>query len=592
MHRDFSKTYKFTGCMMLKAIAKKALNKRRKNKPIVNIDGVFQTSDMLAINGWLVITADTNPEELLQHLDTNVVICTYSRKDVEQAIEVQPGYHCYGFVAAFSLTTNAPEQIEIAGTKITLAEQNQIASIEGLATYLTEVEQQKVASMTSQANVKTSNFFFTLDEAFTVGSNKVFIRGWSNDPLNQISKLFISDGKSTSDNLYPNLARFNRPDLTQVPQAKGADIETIGFFGCIDIEGYSKSQIKIYLTDIEGKSQTFSNIKSINASEQVSFTKSLLSSCNIHSKHFLLDSRTHVLPLLSALWARTPITESDKAINCYGTSPETPVASIIIPIYGRYDFIAHQISAFKKDKSFKEFEVIYVLDDPKIEREFNITANGVYQTFKQPFKTVFAGRNLGFSGANNLGVSIAKGKKVLLLNSDILPSQTGWLDRLISKFDTLDSAGILGTKLVYEDGTIQHLGMEFQEDSFHPGIWMNYHPNKGFPEALMGSFGTKEVQAVTGACMLMDTEFYRAIGGLDENYILGDFEDSDLCLKAHHHNKKVYLDDEEKLYHLERLSQDLVDAGDWKFKLTLINGTRQISKWNTLIKEVRAQYAE
>ncbi|MBE5131186.1 hypothetical protein HJ041_15865, partial [Vibrio parahaemolyticus] len=56
--------------------------------------------------------------------------------------------------------------------------------------------------------------------------------------------------------------------------------------------------------------------------------------------------------------------------------------------------------------------------------------------------------------------------------------------------------------------------------------------------------------------------------------------------------KKIYLDDEEKLYHLERLSQDLVDAGDWKFKLTLINGTRQISKWDSLIKEVRAQYAE
>ncbi|TOC23986.1 hypothetical protein CGJ89_20625 [Vibrio parahaemolyticus] len=56
--------------------------------------------------------------------------------------------------------------------------------------------------------------------------------------------------------------------------------------------------------------------------------------------------------------------------------------------------------------------------------------------------------------------------------------------------------------------------------------------------------------------------------------------------------EKIYLDDEEKLYHLERLSQDLVDAGDWKFKLTLINGTRQISKWDSLIKEVRAQYAE
>ncbi|TON64405.1 glycosyltransferase family 2 protein, partial [Vibrio parahaemolyticus] len=83
------------------------------------------------------------------------------------------------------------------------------------------------------------------------------------------------------------------------------------------------------------------------------------------------------------------------------------------------------------------------LDDPKIEHEFDITANGVYQTFKQPFKTVFAGKNLGFSGANNLGASIAQGQKILLLNSDILPSNNGWLERLSNKFDTLDSVGIL-----------------------------------------------------------------------------------------------------------------------------------------------------
>ncbi|WP_394145945.1 glycosyltransferase family 2 protein [Vibrio atypicus] len=577
---------------MLKAIAKKALDKRRKNKPIVNIDGVFMTSDMIAINGWLVTNAETNPEDLLQHLDTSVIVHTYARKDVEQAINIQPEQRCYGFVTAFTIVEHTLEHIVIAGQEISLRAQNQAQSLEDIGVYLSEKQQQEVASLTKQTSSKSTSYFFTLDEAFTIGEDKLFIRGWSNDPLNQIKELVVSDGKETSGNLYPNLARFHRDDLAQVPQAKGANLETIGFYACIDIKGYNKSQIKLYLTDFIDKSQTFSNIQAINTSEQISFTKSLLSSCNIHSKQFLSDSREHVLPLLSTLWKRDPINDNEKIINIFGSSNETPSVSVIVPIYGRYDFIAHQIAAFKKDNSFSDFEVIYVLDDPKIEREFNITANGVFQTFKQPFKTIFSGRNLGFSGANNLGVSIAKGKKVLLLNSDILPSQPGWLTRLSTKFDALEDVGILGTKLVYEDGTIQHLGMEFQEDAFHPGIWMNYHPSKGFPEALMGSFGTKEVQAVTGACMLIETEFYKTIGGLDENYILGDFEDSDLCLKTHHHKKKVYLDDEEKLYHLERLSQDLVDAGDWKFKLTLINGTRQISKWNSLIKEVRAQYAE
>ncbi|WP_282177095.1 glycosyltransferase family 2 protein [Vibrio nereis] len=577
---------------MLKAIAKKAIDKRRKNKPIVNIDGVFEAPDMFSMSGWLVLKADIDPIDTFQLPQGKLITKTYPRQDVEQAIDIQPGYRCYGFVVASQHSGTVPKKITIAEKDVVLSEQDRASSIEETVSYLSEKEQQEVFSLSKQVNTQAGQCFFTIDELIKVGLNKLFIRGWCNDPFEQIAELVLSDGKTTTDNLYPQLARCSRPDLASVPQAKGADIDTIGFYCCISTEEFDAEQIKCTVTYTNGVSQTFSNIKAVASNEKIAFTKSVLSSCHIHSKNFLSDSQTHLLPLLSELWQKDTNSETDTIVHVYGDTPNNPTVSVIIPIYGRYDFIAHQISAFKQDATFENFEIIYVLDDPKIEREFDITANGVYQTYKQPFKTVFSGKNLGFSGANNLGVSVAKGQKVLLLNSDILPSSTGWLERLNHKFDQLEDVGILGTKLVYEDDTIQHLGMEFQEDAFHPGIWMNYHPHKGFPEALMESFGTKEVQAVTGACMLLEADFYRKIGGLDENYILGDFEDSDLCLKAHHHKKKIYLDDSEKLYHLERLSQNLVDAGDWKFKLTLINGTRQISKWNTLIKEVRSQYAE
>jgi lipopolysaccharide export system protein LptC len=43
----------------------------------------------------------------------------------------------------------------------------------------------------------------------------------------------------------------------------------------------------------------------------------------------------------------------------------------------------------------------------------------------------------------------------------------------------------------------------------------------------------------------------------------------------------------EKLYHLERQSQSLVDQGDWKFKLTLFNGWQHTARWNNMINELR-----
>lgn len=84
----------------------------------------------------------------------------------------------------------------------------------------------------------------------------------------------------------------------------------------------------------------------------------------------------------------------------------------------------------------------------------------------------------------------------------------------------------------------------------------------------------------------MLTEQYRQLGGFDELYVIGDFEDSDLCLKFIDKGLGIYITTDVVLYHLERLSQDLVDSGNWKFKLTLANGVYQSMKWNTLISEV------
>jgi GT2 family glycosyltransferase len=118
---------------------------------------------------------------------------------------------------------------------------------------------------------------------------------------------------------------------------------------------------------------------------------------------------------------------------------------------------------------------------------------------------------------------------------------------------------------------------------------MNYHPHKGMPSHLLNKKDTELTELVTGACMLMEKEFFINVEGFDTRYILGDFEDSDLCLKAYDRNKKIYIDTQESLYHLERLSQNLVDSGDWKYKLTLLNGLYQKTKWDDAIKKVKQQ---
>jgi GT2 family glycosyltransferase len=323
-----------------------------------------------------------------------------------------------------------------------------------------------------------------------------------------------------------------------------------------------------------------------NRDKDVEKIKSILQTIDIGKEDALETISSSALSDIHRIWKAKQSKNNHKELKSFGQFISAPKTTVIIPLYGRYDFMQHQLANFSDDPFMEQVEIIYVLDDPSLQREVLITAHGLFQTFKYPFKLVLSERNRGFAGANNLGAEFATSEHLLLLNSDILPCRNGWLEQYLSQFDSLTDVGILGATLIYEDNTIQHAGMEFREDSHYPGIWMNHHPYKGVPIDLVPLDDVMATSSTTGACMLMKTALYRELEGFDPMYVLGDFEDSDLCLKVINHGLKIYVSGTTRLYHLERLSQDLVDSGDWKFKLTLANGVYQANKWRSLIQEV------
>jgi hypothetical protein len=62
-------------------------------------------------------------------------------------------------------------------------------------------------------------------------------------------------------------------------------------------------------------------------------------------------------------------------LKTYGGLDGIPKVSVVIPLYGRYDFMQHQLANFSSDPFMKEVEIIYVLDDPLLQREALMTAS-------------------------------------------------------------------------------------------------------------------------------------------------------------------------------------------------------------------------
>jgi O-antigen biosynthesis protein len=171
-------------------------------------------------------------------------------------------------------------------------------------------------------------------------------------------------------------------------------------------------------------------------------------------------------------------------VHQLGNDIEEPQASIIIPLFGRIDFVEHQLIEFSRDDwIISNAEIIYVLDDPKIVDSFAELTHSWHRLYKVPFKWIWGGTNRGFSAANNLGVEHSCAPVLTFLNSDAFPQNPGWLQNLIEELETNPNFGAVAPRLVYGDGSIQHVGISFvrREDL---GIWINHHPQMGLDSAL------------------------------------------------------------------------------------------------------------
>jgi GT2 family glycosyltransferase len=193
---------------------------------------------------------------------------------------------------------------------------------------------------------------------------------------------------------------------------------------------------------------------------------------------------------------------------------------------------------------------VYVLDSPGDAVYLRRYAAHLFRLYGVPFRVAVLTDNGGFSAVNNLGASLARGRFLLMLNSDVLPSRPGWLSRLVAFHESRTDMGAVAPKLLYEDDSIQHAGLYFDRP---PGAdaWSNEHYFKGLARDFPAANVARQVPAVTGAALLVRTDVFRELGGLRGAYIRGDYEDSDFCLRLRESGREIWYLPEVELYPLE-----------------------------------------
>lgn len=219
-----------------------------------------------------------------------------------------------------------------------------------------------------------------------------------------------------------------------------------------------------------------------------------------------------------------------------------------------------------RDVTIKCLESLFQITDfDKIDCEVILIDNGSTDNSKECFKNyenkvhlILLEDNLRFIKGNNLGIEYTlkthNPDYILLLNNDTEIIESDWLKKLLKSASTEDIA-IVGPKLVFPNGRIQWTARKREKNPIMlilQTITARMNPGFGeFEENAPYTSFVDYVNTISGACMLIKTEFIRKYGLLDTTLYPMYQEDVEYSLRAWKEGYKVLFRGDVKLIHYE-----------------------------------------
>lgn len=256
--------------------------------------------------------------------------------------------------------------------------------------------------------------------------------------------------------------------------------------------------------------------------------------------------------------APQPLGSLDKAAGSKALAqPKVASIAVIIPNRNQAGLLAQCVGSMLPNPLVKELVIVDNASDSQDTLD-------LYERLKRDHgaKIVGANQPFNFSRMINLGAAAASADMLLLLNNDIEFKNTDTLAEARAAA-LRPEVGIVGTKLLYPDGTVQHAG-----------VLLDYHPREHAVRAMhvgrgaersspgyLGQYGhARQLQAVTGAFMMLRREVFDEVGGFDEVALPVEFNDIDFCLRVGNAGYKIVCLPLDGVFHHESASRGKADT--------------------------------
>ncbi len=214
--------------------------------------------------------------------------------------------------------------------------------------------------------------------------------------------------------------------------------------------------------------------------------------------------------------------------------------SVIVPVHGRAALTERCLTATLA--TLPDGCELIVVDDASADE-----TPALLRSYGEAIWVRRIDENVGYAQACNAGAELACRDALIFLNNDTEP-RAGWVQALLRHSRSHPAAAVIGAKLLYPTGAIQHAGVVIGQDGYPHNLYA------GLPSEHPAANRSRRLQAVTGACMLVRRRVFEQVAGFDPGFH-NSLEDVDLCLRVGEAGGEVHYCHEAVALHLESASR-------------------------------------
>ncbi len=245
----------------------------------------------------------------------------------------------------------------------------------------------------------------------------------------------------------------------------------------------------------------------------------------------------------------TVMMEPDGIVRVTHPLDEVPLVSVIVPTRDRLDLLRPCLDSLRSRTAWPKLEILICDNDSREPETLAYLAalsgegRGVVVPCPGPFN---------FAAMNNAAAARARGRLLVFMNNDVEAFRPDWLVAM-ARHALRPEIGAVGAKLLDGEGRIQHGGIVMGTGG------LVTHAHRHFPGDAPGYLSTLRaahaVSAVTAACLMIDADKFKAVGGFDSDTFAVDFNDVDLCLRLGAAGFRTLMVPEAVLHHREAASR-------------------------------------